>query len=238
MSLPDHLRARLSAEGYFGLQLLSGAAAIVGAALVFGYLATNIGDGAPLTLFDARVALWFHAHALPPLTEAMLAVSLVNGYGGILVLSAMFAIVLARQRQWAWVAFTLVAVPGGMVLNVLVKLAFARQRPSFDDPLVVLSTYSFPSGHTVSSTLFYGTLAAFLMPRARNWARPWLLLAAVAIVMLVAFSRVYLGAHYVTDVVAGFVEGVAWLACCMVAWSTYRWRSLRHAARAAAAAVQ
>lgn len=236
MSFPAHLRARLSAEGYLALQLLAGAAAIVGAALVFGYLATNIGAGEPLTILDARIVLWFHGHARPPFTATMLAVSQLNGYIGIPVLAALFAIVLAHRRQWQWLAFTLVAVAGGMGINVLAKLAFARQRPSFDDPLVMLSTYSFPSGHTVASTLFYGTLAAFLTPRVGLSARPWLWIGALAMVALVAFSRVYLGAHYLTDVVAGFAEGVAWLACCMVAWSTYLWRSQRGAVVPAAVA--
>lgn len=227
MLLPARVRANLTAEGYLVVQLLAGAIAIVGAALVFGYLASNIAVGEPLTLLDARIALWFHTHARSPYTETMLGVSLVNGIAGTSVMAALFAAVLARRREWQWIAFVVAAVPGGMGINVLAKLAFARQRPSFDDPLVILSTYSFPSGHTVSATLFYGTLAAFLTPRVTPSARPGLWLGALAIVGLVAFSRVYLGAHYLTDVVAGFAEGIAWLACCMVAWSTYLWRTNR-----------
>jgi membrane-associated phospholipid phosphatase len=236
MSFPARIRASLSAEGYLFRQLLAGVVAILGASLVVGYLATNIGAGEPLTLLDARIVLWFHRHARQPVTEIMLAVSLLNGYVGIPVLSALFAIVLARRREWQWMAFTLIAVGGGMVLNVLAKLAFARQRPSFGDPLVMLSTFSFPSGHTVASTLFYGTIAAFLTPRVRWAVRPWLWIGALLMVTLVAFSRVYLGAHYLTDVVAGFAEGVAWLACCMVAWSTYLWRSHRGTLATTAAA--
>ena len=235
MSLPARLRAPLSAEKYLALQLLAGAAAIVGAALAVGYLATNIATGDPLTILDARIAVWFHVHARTPFTEMMLLLSRVNGYGGILVLSALFAILLARRREWQWIAFVVVAVPGGMAINVLAKLAFARQRPSFDDPLVMLSTYSFPSGHAVSSTLFYGALAAFLTPRVTMSVRPWLWIGALAIVALVALSRVYLGAHYLTDVVAGVAVGIAWLACCMVAWLAYLWRSRRRVAQTTAA---
>ena len=231
MSLTARLRARLTAEGYLVFQLLAGAVAIVGAALVFGYLAINISAGEPLTLLDARITLWFHGHARSPYTETMLGVSLVNGIAGISILVVVFGAFLAFRREWQWVAFTVAAVPGGMVINVLAKLAFARQRPAFDDPLVILSTYSFPSGHTVSSTLFYGTLAAFLTPRVPPSARPGLWIAALAIVTLVGFSRIYLGAHYLTDVVAGFAEGIAWLSCCAVAWSTYLWRASHLGAR-------
>lgn len=253
MSLLARVRALKSGEGLpesaakaasrraFGFQLLAAAVAIIAAAAAFGLLAENIADGQPLTVFDARVATWFHASAmsLTPLTRVMLVVTHVNGIAGILVLSLLFATWLAWKREWTWIALLALAVPGGMMINVLAKLAFHRQRPSFDDPLVMLSTYSFPSGHAVASTLFYGTLAAFLTPRVGPNIRPWLWALALCIVLLVCTSRIYLGAHYLSDVLAGFAEGVAWLACCLVALSTYRfrWRT-RADAESAGASVQ
>ena len=226
----------------FAFQLVAGAVAIIGAAAAFGFLARNIAEGEPLTIVDAQVATWFHANAVTPLTRVMLVFTHINGVAGILVLSSVFILYLVSKREWAWIAFTALAVHGGMTINALAKLAFNRQRPTFDEPLVVLTTYSFPSGHTVSSTLFYGTLAAFLTPRVGPHLRPWLWVIAFAIVVLVGVSRLYLGAHYLTDVLAALAEGIAWLSCCLVALSTYRWRtrkmsagvtnaSTRHAAR-------
>ncbi|CAM5406421.1 phosphatase PAP2 family protein [Eoetvoesiella caeni] len=109
-----------------------------------------------------------------------------------------------------------------MLVNVLMKHAFQRPRPIFDHPLVSLATYSFPSGHTVASTLFYGMLAALILSKTTSWSkRVWAVLLAFAIVSLVAFSRLYLGAHYLSDVLAAMAEGLAWLALCLTGTHTY-----------------
>ena len=226
------LRARLSAGGYFWLQLISGGIALVGAGWIFGSLAEGIVDGEPLALLDARRSLWFHLHAIEALTPLMLGVSALNGIAGISVLSVMLALYFAWKREWYWLLWLAIASPGGMLVNVLTKYAFHRQRPLFVDPIVMLSSYSFPSGHTAASTLFYGTLAAYLMPRVKTARqRTLILLAALLMIVLVGLSRIYLGAHYLSDVLAGFAEGLAWLAVCMVAVATLRRRRLAgHAA--------
>ena len=231
MSWLGKIRGRLSAEGYFGFQLVGGALAIVIAAAMFGAIAGNIAQGQPLTLLDAELASWFHVNAITPLTHFMLFVSNMNGIGGILLWTAAFTLVLVVKREWYWLAFLGLAVPGGMGLNTLVKLAFHRERPSFTDPLVTLSSYSFPSGHTVASTLFYGTLAAFLVPRVPLWLRGWVIASAIVMIALVGISRIYLGAHFLSDVLAAMAEGVVWLSLCLVALATYRHeRNLRSSA--------
>jgi len=133
-------------------------------------------------------------------------------------------IVLARQQRWRSVVTVIVTVAGGLVLNVLMKLAFQRQRPSFDDPLLTLDTYSFPSGHVAGSTLFYGLCVAWVYRRTPElrWRLAALAVATVALV-LVGLSRMVLGVHYLSDVVAAFAEGVAWLALCLTALHAF-WR--------------
>ena len=119
----------------------------------------------------------------------------------------------------------LFSVPGGMLLNVALKHVFQRARPVFEDPLVTLATYSFPSGHTMAATCFYGLLASYLVIARPVWSvRLGTVAACVVMVLLVAFSRVYLGAHYVSDVLAAMAESVAWLAVCITAISTLRRR--------------
>jgi undecaprenyl-diphosphatase len=120
---------------------------------------------------------------------------------------------LIRKRERFWLLALTVAVPGGMLLNVALKHAFQRARPVFEEPLLSLGTYSFPSGHAAGSTVFYGILAAYLICNLRLWR--WRLLIAmssVVLVSLVALSRMYLGVHYLSDVVAGIVESIGWLA--------------------------
>ena len=234
MPLLESIRARLSAGGYFGFQLIGGGLAILVAGWTFGEIAEHVVRGAPLTQLDAEIATWFHVNAIPRITDLMLFLSAINGVGAICVSGALFAIVLALRREWFWLLYLALALPGGFLLNMLTKAAFQRQRPSFDDPLVTLSSYSFPSGHTMGATLFYGTLAAFLVPRVRTRvARLAIVCAAIMMIVLVASSRVYLGAHYLSDVLAAVAEGVAWLALCLIAVATLRRRRLAQAARSA-----
>jgi undecaprenyl-diphosphatase len=112
----------------------------------------------------------------------------------------------------------LLSVSGGLLLNNILKLAFHRARPQFDDPLLMLTTYSFPSGHTMNATVLYGALATFVFAKSKSWP-PRIVAAAVAItfIVLVAFSRVYLGAHYLSDVLGAICEGLAWTALCLTA---------------------
>jgi membrane-associated phospholipid phosphatase len=130
---------------------------------------------------------------------------------------------LARDRYWLLVLA--LSVPGGMLLNALIKYAFHRQRPSFDDPLVTLTTFSFPSGHTMGATVFYGTLAAYLLTRIASTTMQVLVLAvALLLIALTALSRVYLGAHYLSDVLAAAALGVAWVTLCLIATATLQRR--------------
>jgi undecaprenyl-diphosphatase len=216
------VRARLDPNSYLGLQLTLGAFILVAASWLFGGIAEDVLTAAPLVLLDAELAQWLHRHANADVTQFMLAVSRWHSTLAICCYALLVAVALARQRAWYWLATLVAAVPAGMLINVMMKLAFHRARPSFDDPIVTLTTYSFPSGHVAATTLFYGFLLALLASRTRRWA-PRLALGLVALIMivLVALSRMYLGAHYLSDVLAAFAEGVAWLTLCVVGIHTY-----------------
>lgn len=221
------LAARLSPEGEMGLHLTAGVALILLAAWLFGAIAEDVVTGDTITLVDVRLAHWFHARATPGFTRAMLFVTYWNGIAGSSVMSALLALWFLRRRAHYWLIVCLIAVPGGMLLNVALKHVFRRARPSFDDPLLSLLTYSFPSGHTAAATVFYGLLACYLVRRVRAWrARVTIALGAVAMVTLVALSRMYLGVHYLSDVLAAAAEGAAWLAICITAVSTLHRRRL------------
>jgi len=215
----------LSPGGEFGLHLTIGVALLLAAASVFGDLAEDVMEKDAITVMDTQVSQWFHLHAFEPLTSFMRAVSAMHTVAGMAVLVALLAAYLWRVKAHYWVLALLLSVPGGMLLNVLFKYVFQRNRPVFEQPLVTLLTYSFPSGHTAAATLFYGLLASYLMIARPRWSvRLGTAVLCVGMVLLVALSRVYLGAHYVSDVLAAMAESVAWLAICITGVSTLRRR--------------
>jgi membrane-associated phospholipid phosphatase len=214
-------------ESRLALHLGLGALVLVVAAWLFGSIAEDVVTSDRLTVLDTEVAQWLHRHATPALTRAMLIVTNLHSTIAIGCYTAVAALVLAFKRQWRRLSLVVVAVGGGLALNVLMKLAFHRARPVFDDPLLTLSTYSFPSGHVAASTIFYGLLVAWVFRRTRSAAlRALAIAAAVVLIALVAFSRMVLGVHYLSDVCAAFAEGVAWLAICIGAFAAF-WREQR-----------
>jgi undecaprenyl-diphosphatase len=128
------------------------------------------------------------------------------------------AVVLYRRAQRHWLLALVLAVPVGVAINVLLKHLFRRARPVPDEPLMTLATYSFPSGHTAGTALFYGVLAAYIVFRTHSTrVRAAAVLGWLCAVGLVGFSRVYLGVHYLSDVVAAAAWSCAWLAVCLLA---------------------
>lgn len=217
--------ARLSPEGAAGLHLTLGIGLILAAAWLFGVIAGDVVSGAPITLLDVALAHYLHRHASAALTACMLVVTHWHGMIGTALMALMLAAFFHVRRATYWRLAVLVVVPGGMLLNVLLKLAFQRARPSFDDPLLTLTSYSFPSGHTLNAVLLYGLLASWLVMRHRRaGTRVAIVAGACAMVALVGLSRMILGVHYLSDVLAASAEGCAWLAVCITAISTLRRR--------------
>lgn len=199
--------------------------ALLLAGLAFTALAADLLWHGPLTAADPAISSWFHAHARPAFTAAMRTVSDLHRTWVLLAATAVAALALVLRRERRWAVALVVCVPSGMVLNSLVKDLFQRPRPAFDHPLVTPVTYSFPSGHTSGAALAWGFALVWLFAQRRD-ARARLLGCAVAVtmVLLTALSRVALGAHYVSDVLAAGAEGVAWLALCLFVLTPLLWR--------------
>lgn len=185
--------------------------------LLFAAIAGNVVTGGWFSLIDVQISNWMHERTTPALTIAALLITDMHTYDRISVMTLIVALFLIWQRRWYELLIAVLAVPGGILLNVLLKQLFQRARPVFDDPLFILDTYSFPSGHALNSTVFYGMLAALIFWNVINWRwRLAVLVVAGLMITLVAFTRVYLGAHYLSDVLAGILEGLAWLALCLI----------------------
>ena len=218
MPSPRSARVRLA------WQLASGALLLIASAWLFGAIAEDVATGDSLTRLDLDIARWLHDRATPDTTRWMLVVTELNSTVAISSYSVVVGVLLYARQQWRGLAALFACVAGGLVLNVAMKFAFHRQRPFFEQPLLTLPTYSFPSGHVAASTIFYGLAVVWVWGRTRNagW-RVLALAAAATAIVLVAFSRMYLGVHYLSDVVAAFAEGMAWLALCLGALAAF-WR--------------
>ncbi len=213
-------------RGDWAVHVALGAAIIVGAAWLFGGVAPEWLNGKLVAALDLRSAQWLHAQASPALTQLMVAIGMLHSTAGILLLSVCVGAWLWTRRDLNGLLRLALVVPGGSLLNVAVKQAVHRARPSyFESPIEVLTSFSFPSGHTAGSVLFYGFVALYLVGSRTGAARcAAAVAAALAMVALVGASRIYLGAHYLSDVVAALIEGSAWLAICLSAPAPDPWR--------------
>lgn len=138
-----------------------------------------------------------------------------------------FLVMSGRLRIAALVAS---ATAGGQALNLGLKHAFARERPDVALRLIEATSTSFPSGHAMASSIFYLTMGALLARMARRRReKTYFITAALLITFLIGFSRVYLGVHYPTDVLAGWSAGTAWA---MICWFVADWLSRRGKLRA------
>jgi len=191
-------------------------AALILEAIAFGHVVEDYLTGDPIVRWDVHFATWLHEHASPTLVGVL---EVVTYAGNALVLGAVVlaaAAVLLRRGRLNDAALVTAAFGGAVVVNALLKLLFPRSRPEL--AFVHLDTYSFPSGHSSGSAAIY-TLVAVLAGRLlHRRGRVLLGLGTLALVLLVAFSRLYLGAHYLLAVLAGLALGLAWAAGCLLAF--------------------
>ncbi len=133
---------------------------------------------------------------------------------------------LLVRRLFRLAAFLAVTAIGSSLLNETIKHLVGRTRPILDHPIATATGKSFPSGHTQAATVGYGILLLIFLPVvARRW-RPVLIAVAGVMVLLIGFSRIALGVHYVSDVIGGLIIGTAWLLALTSAFSA--WRQERH----------
>ena len=177
----------------------------------------------PLAGPDHDVAGWFHAHLTRTFVTVLRAFTEFGSSEWIGVVLFLLVVFFVWKRWWPSLVTLIVAVPGGMLLNELVKVLVHRHRPFVDGPFVDWSGYSFASGHTIGATLLYGQLALFILPiiKRRRW-RTLTVSSAALLIALVGFSRIALGAHFLTDVLAAIFFGIIWLAFCLIAGKPMR----------------
>jgi undecaprenyl-diphosphatase len=190
----------------------------------FAELADEVVEG-DSRRFDRAVLLWIHS-SFPGWLDGPMRLVTALGYYWVVIPLLAVAVLAFYRKDWRLSAILLVvSTSGSIVLTTVLKAIFERSRPELFDSGYTASFYSFPSGHATLAVGFYGTLTLLLAYRLRGYAR-WLVAACgVSLVLLIGFSRLYLGVHYPTDVLAGYLAALLWLVFVGVAYAS--WLSVR-----------
>jgi membrane-associated phospholipid phosphatase len=222
------------AEGRFGLRALLAAIALVLVAVPFGLLLFLVQDKwSPLLRADSGARDDLHSYAVhhAPFVTAMRVLSFI---GSTTVWLALFTAVVAWlmwRRLPRLALFVVVTVAGSSVLNLVVKQAVHRARPVLPDPVAHATGMSFPSGHAQAALVGFAVLLLVFLPLLRGAWRAIAVAVAALLTIGIGFSRVALGVHYVSDVLAGYVLGAAWVIAMTAAFNALRLERGRPKAR-------
>lgn len=215
---------RLDPEARYGLRLTLLAVAFLLVAIPFGFLLRQVQNNGSLIRLDTAAARNLHGwvRGSPNLVSGLKVLTFFGSPPWLWLLVAPAALYTWRRHHARLAVFLLVTTLGGGLLDTIVKVAVNRPRPSLVDPVATAHGKSFPSGHSMSSVIVYGALLLVFLPVARRRLRPVLIGAGVVLVAAIGFSRLALGVHYISDVLGGYVLGMAWLAASVAAFSTWR----------------
>jgi membrane-associated phospholipid phosphatase len=229
---PDFWKRRWSRQDVLGLHLTLGLLACMALIGLFGLVGYAIGRPGRIASFDQDFGqrLCDHRQESPSVRQLFLWITEAGSEQKLTVLTLGLAVVLLFRRLRLLALVWLVEMAGGGLLDSELKLFYQRDRPLFRDDAILETTMSFPSGHSMGAVLAYGFIAylLFLVVR-RLWGRLIVLLASILVIVAIGFSRLYLGAHFFSDVMGGYIIGLAWLTTCIAAYETAR----RHAGKGA-----
>jgi undecaprenyl-diphosphatase len=184
--------------------------------ILFAWLSEEVFEG-DLQQFDLRVRAMVHSYSNPQLTKVMQSLTFLGSIGFLSTLFVILVVVFLVRGLKGPAMWLAVAVGGSVILDLSLKLAFQRARPvPFFGPAPL--TYSFPSGHALSSLCFYGVLAGLCSARLQGcFARFLAWFVSGVLIAGIGLSRIYLGVHYPTDVIAGYLAGAIWVSTLLFA---------------------
>jgi membrane-associated phospholipid phosphatase len=164
--------------------------------------------------FDRSFLLWLHQFATPGLDRLMLNLTQLGNPEVVIPIAALTLIILWIRRWRSEAKLFAIACVGSAILNTGLKLVFTRTRPDLWKRLIVETSYSFPSGHALGSVVLYGIIAYFLAQAYPKYAALYYS-GAIGLVFAISLSRLYLGVHWLTDILAGWSIGLLWLTVCV-----------------------
>ena len=186
-----------------------------------------LGLANPLQSADQGIATWFHDRLTPAFGSVLHALTEFGSGKSIGIVVFVLVLFFVWKRWWPSLVTLLIAVPCGMLLNEWLKFAVHRERPFVEGAFVDWTGYSFASGHTIGATLLYGQILLFVLPALKGrHLRLLCIFSAAALVLLVGFTRIALGAHFLTDVLAAMFFGIVWLMLCTLLGKSVRRRTV------------
>jgi undecaprenyl-diphosphatase len=202
----------LRTPGWLGRWPVIGLVMILIGGLIFGALTYNVETKGPLLRWDVPLANEFHSEAVhtPSRTIELLIFGFYVGKELVQVIGVILVLYFLHKRFWRELAMVLIGLGGGGLIWYFLSRYFDRPRPSAQVGIVV-NDPSFPSGHTLTSVVCYGLLAYLLVPMMPSRFWKWfVVIISMLIIAFVGFSRLFLGGHYLSDIVAGYSLGIAW----------------------------
>jgi membrane-associated phospholipid phosphatase len=211
------LIARLDPRAYLTLHIVTGLAICLLTGWIFAVLLDAVREHDVLVTRDQAVANWFHGNGTAFGDQIFVIVSAIGSPAAMAVLFAAVVLYLWRTKQRTLLVAWVLSYVGGTVLDGVMKDIVRRPRPEFAAKFLHYSSWSFPSGHSMGSLIGFAMLAYTIVRIYRIESMParigiWA--GAIVMIALVGYSRIYLGVHYLSDVVAGYTLGVLWLAVC------------------------
>jgi membrane-associated phospholipid phosphatase len=199
--------------------------ALTAAVSGFVVIAEDVVGGGELVAFDIAFARALQDASSPGSDRFFAAVSWM-GQGKVLAVASLAVAVWLVRRSLLLSVWWIAAQGGGGLLNLMLKRAFERARPEYADPVLAASSWSLPSGHAMGTFILCGLGCYVLLRQTRSWTAAAIVVTiSLSWCLVMAFSRLYLGVHFASDVVAGVVAGAAWVAVCASAFEVIRRRA-------------
>ncbi len=180
---------------------------------IVAWLCTEVWEKEVFSL-DRSLLLWIHQFANSQLDGVMLFVTALGDPGMVITVFISIIVWLAMKRRYTDAIRFTSACTGGLLINQVMKLFFAKPRPELWTRLINEHSFSFPSGHAVGSMVVYGFIA-YILARELPIYQKYIYAVASILIIAIGFSRLYLGVHYPTDIIAGYGVGILWLITCL-----------------------
>jgi undecaprenyl-diphosphatase len=207
------LGRRFARHNAYGLPMTIGAVVSLASLFLFASVVQDLVANEGLVLADLRVVTLLQIFRSPGLNNVMAYFTYLGNWQVILAGAGLLILYLGVMRQWLWMAALTLSIGGGEILVQLFKFGFGRSRPDLANALLPAHGASFPSGHAFVAVSFYGFVAWYALARTTSrTAKAFIALACLAVVCAIGFSRIYLGVHWPSDVLASFALASGWLA--------------------------